>query len=170
MERALLWGTVPFPHGQPLDCFRFFLMEMFKRMWTEGAQCRPRPQSEAEQASSPFTPSLAEICPRHPFPAPPGPLVLVTGLPSRPVRALSHLTGGHTELRGLWAIWLVGVQDPAGLPKLLSILCSHLAPWIGATPSDIVQAYPSGETWAGRQARGHPRPHGWGAGGSRGLR
>lgn len=59
-------------------------------------------------------------------------------------------------LRGLGEIRLVGGRDPKGLPKLAQlfpVLCGHLGPQIGVTPNPL-QAHSSGESWAGRQARG----------------
>lgn len=60
-------------------------------------------------------------------------------------------------LRGLGEIRLVGDQHPKGLPKLtqlLPVLCGHLGPQVGVTPNPL-QAHSSGESWIGRQARGH---------------
>lgn len=111
------------------------------------AHCPP-PQSEAEQASSHSHPSLAEVRPGTLSLHPPSLWSLSQAFPPSPCKLFTASEVGTLSSK---AVWLVRVQDPSGLPKLLLILCSHLGPGLGRRFLTLSRPIPVGR--AGLEGR-----------------
>lgn len=167
MKRSLLFRNHSFSSMDIPSIPSSFSVEMFTRMQTESTSFRPAarcplPVGSLATLLHSTLPSLVEIHPRHPSLSPPHSLLCLSQTFSPSLsKQLHYLGGGLIGFRDLGEIQLVGGQDPKGFPKLarlLPILCGRLGPWVGVTPSDPLQAHSSGESWAGRQVRGHPCP------------